>query len=111
MSRYARYLFLFLVCTFGFSASVFAGDEIIIEIKNHWFSPSEITIPEGKKVKLLVKNLDPTPEEFESHSLHREKVIPGKGQAIIHIGPLKPGVYEFIGEFNRRSAKGRVIVK
>ncbi|MGD8926465.1 MAG: cupredoxin domain-containing protein, partial [Thioalkalispiraceae bacterium] len=75
------------------------------------FVPAEITIPADTKVKLVVKNQDPTPEEFESHSMHREKVIPGGRQAIIFIGPLKPGTYEFFGEFNPKTAKGRVIVK
>jgi hypothetical protein len=93
------------------AASVSAADTIEISIKDHKFVPAEITIPADTKVKLVVKNQDPTPEEFESHSMHREKVIPGGKQAIIFIGPLKPGTYEFFGEFNPKTAKGRVIVK
>ena len=48
-------------------------------------------------------------EEFESHSLHREKIIPGGAERSISIGPLEPGSYEFFGEFNPRTAQGRVI--
>jgi plastocyanin len=88
-----------------------AVDSIEITIKDHKFTPAEITIPADTKVKLVVKNLDATAEEFESHSMHREKIIPGNGQAIIFIGPLGPGSYEFFGEFNQETAKGRVIVK
>jgi hypothetical protein len=80
-------------------------------IKDHLFQPTEITIPAGKKVKLLVDNQDATPEEFESHSLNREKVIAGKSKATIYIGPLTPGRYTFEGEFNAKTAQGAIIVK
>ena len=61
--------------------------------------------------KLTVQNLDTTPEEFESHALNREKVIPGGAKAVIYIGPLKPGRYEFMGEFNPTTAKGVVVAE
>ena len=48
-----------------------------ILIKDHLFYPDELVIPADTKVKLLVKNQDATPEEFESYELNREKVIPG----------------------------------
>ena len=88
-----------------------AADEFSLSIKDHKFTPDEITIPANTKVKLVVKNLDPTPEEFESEQLHREKVIQGNSQAIIYIGPLDAGSYPFIGEFHSDTAKGRIIVK
>lgn len=80
-------------------------------IKDHRFQPAEITIPAGKKVKLLVENQDPTAEEFESHSLNREKVIAGKSKATIYIGPLTPGRYTFEGEFNAKTAQGVIIAQ
>jgi len=82
-----------------------------IEIRNHLFWPSELVIPAGTKVKLLVTNQDPTPEEFESYELNREKVIMGQRTAVIFIGPLAPGEYPFFGEFHPRTAQGRVIAK
>ena len=93
------------------SMSAVAVETVEITIKDHKFNPAEITIPADTKVKLVIKNMDPTPEEFESHTLHREKIIPGGKQAIIFIGPLSPGTYKFFGEFNPETAKGRVIVK
>ncbi len=84
---------------------------IEIVIKNHKFVPATITIPADTKVKLLVKNEDPTPEEFESHSLNREKVIPGNSKAVIFVGPLPPGEHKFFGEFNEATAQGTLIVK
>ena len=88
-------------------------DEIVLTIKNHTFSPKEIKIPAGKKVKIIVVNEDPTPAEFESHSLGREKIIPGKAKATIVIGPLKPGRYEFFEEFHEKEpgAHGAVVVE
>lgn len=88
-----------------------AIETIAMNIKDHKFEPAEITIPANTKVKLLVKNLDSTPEEFESYEMHREKIIRGKSQAVIFIGPLKAGVYPFFGEFNPKTAQGRVVVK
>ena len=88
-----------------------AVETIQLDIKDHTFIPAEITIPANTKVKLIIKNHDATPEEFESHSMHREKVIPGGAKRTVFIGPLKAGTYEFFGEFNPRLAKGRVIVK
>lgn len=82
-----------------------------IIIKDHLFYPDELIIPANTKVKLLVKNQDVTPEEFESYELNREKVIPGKSQVIIFIGPLKPGIYPFFGEFFPKTAQGRIIVQ
>mgnify|MGYP001070395433 FL=1 len=68
-------------------------------------------MPAGKKVKLLVSNLDSTPEEFESHELNREKVIAGNGKATIYIGPLSPGRYPFFGEFNEKTARGVIVAE
>ena len=82
-----------------------------ISIKNHEFSPNIITIKAGERLKLKVKNLDKTVEEFESFSLKREKIIPPGATARISIGPLKPGEYNFFGEFNADTAKGKIIVK
>lgn len=82
-----------------------------IDIKDHRFSPAQVTIPAGEKIKLRVHNRDATPEEFESYELNREKVIPGNSQAIIFVGPLQPGTYPFFGEFNQATAQGRLIAK
>lgn len=94
------------------SLAVFAElAEFEIVIQDHKFTPAVLEIPAGQKVKLVVRNLDATPEEFESYELRREKIITGGGQAIIYIGPLKPGEYPFFGEFNPETAQGRLIVK
>ena len=82
-----------------------------LAIKDHRFEPTEIEVPAGRKFELLVVNEDKTAEEFESKSLHREKIIPGGGQAVLTLGPLKPGRYEFFGEFNPKTARGFIVAK
>ena len=80
-------------------------------IKDHQFTPDRIVIPADTKVKLMVKNQDASPEEFESHELNREKMIPPNKEVTIYIGPLDPGEYGFFGEFNEDTARGKIVVE
>ena len=82
-----------------------------LTIRNHRFEPAEMTVPAGQKIKLEIKNLDATPEEFESYELNREKVVPANATVVIFVGPLKPGRYPFFGDFNKDSAKGVLIAQ
>lgn len=107
----ARTTVAWLACAW---ASVAHGAELptfTIDIRDHLFYPSELVIPADTKVKIIVSNLDPTPEEFESYELNREKVIMGGAKATIFLGPLEPGVYPFFGEFNPKTAQGTVRVE
>lgn len=88
-----------------------ADNEFQLVIRDHRFEPTELHVPAGQKIKLMVHNQDATPEEFESHELNREKVIPGGSKATIFIGPLKAGRYPFFGEFNEKTARGVVIAE
>ena len=84
---------------------------IEIEIKDHLFYPDVVIIPADTKVKLRIRNLDPTPEEFESYELNREKVIAGESETVIFIGPLAAGEYPFFGEFYPKTAQGKVVAE
>lgn len=86
-------------------------EEFVLTIKDHTFSPATIELPANKKVKLIIDNQDATPEEFESHDLKREKVIPGNTKGVVLLGPMKPGTYQYVGEFHEDKAKGTIIVK
>lgn len=88
-----------------------ADADYTLIIKDHRFQPAELAIPSGKKIKLVVENQDATPEEFESHSLNREKVVAGHGSATIYIGPLTPGRYPFYGEFHEATAQGIIVAQ
>ncbi|HXX84050.1 MAG TPA: cupredoxin domain-containing protein [Casimicrobiaceae bacterium] len=94
------------------TASLYAQEpQFRLVIQDHQFEPSELTIPAGKKVKLIIENKDATAEEFESHELNREKVVPAKGQVTVFVGPLKPGRYPFFGDFHKDTAKGVLIAQ
>lgn len=82
-----------------------------VRIKDHKFQPAEVEIPADTKVKLIVKNEDATPEEFESHDLNREKIVGGNSSITVFLGPLSKGTYSFFGEFNPETAQGKIVVK
>ena len=94
------------------AAPVWADDpEFSLVIKDHRFTPADLQIPARTKVRLVIKNEDPTPEEFESTQLHREKVVPAGQQIVIIVGPLDAGTYPFFGEFHKGTAQGKLIAK
>lgn len=82
-----------------------------LTIKDQLFLPAEIAIPAGKKITLTVKNLDPTPSEFESTELNREKVVGAGGTVTVFIGPLRAGRYEFFDDFHPEIPHGHIVAK
>lgn len=102
------------ICGAAFSliaTSAMAEDGYQLVIKDHVFTPASLEVPAGQKIKLKIVNQDPTPEEFESYDLNREKVIGGNSEGIVFIGPLESGTYKFVGEFNEKTAKGTIVAK
>lgn len=95
----------------GVSARAEDAYSTTVTIRDHRFEPSEIEVPAGKRISLTVINDDPLSEEFDSSALKVEKVIAGKSQGVVHISPLNPGRYDFIGEYHQDTAKGQVIAK
>ena len=93
------------------ATAALADDTLSIKIENHKFTPTELHVPANKRVSVYVENADATPEEFESTTLKVEMVIPGKSKALVRMGPLAPGRYDFIGEFHMDTAKGTVVAE
>jgi hypothetical protein len=109
---FSKFLALTGVILAGHSAFVHADEpEFRLVIREHRFAPTELAIPVGQKVRLVVENQDPTAEEFESYELNREKIVPANGRIVVFVGPLKPGRYEFFGEFNPATARGWLIAR
>lgn len=106
-----KQLVTIFLLTLAVVGQAFSAEKYQITIKDHRFKPAKLTIPAGKKIKLIVINEDATPEEFESYTLNREKIIRGKRRATIFIGPLKPGTYKYFGEFHQDTAQGVIIAK
>lgn len=82
-----------------------------VSIKDHRFTPAELHAPADKPIILVVKNLDSTPEEFESKSLKVEKIVAGNSEITVRLRPQKPGRYRFFGEYHEDSAKGELVVE
>ncbi|MGB5246596.1 MAG: cupredoxin domain-containing protein [Woeseia sp.] len=85
--------------------------EVHLNIRSHLFEPNELHVPANTVVRLVIHNLDSSPEEFESQSLNREKLVLGESTAALMIGPLMPGEYTFYGMFNPHTAIGTIIAE
>lgn len=85
--------------------------EIPVTIEGHRFSPEEITVAAGAPFVLVITNRDAVAEEFESRDLRVEKVIPAGKTVRVRVAALKKGTYPFIGDFNSKTAKGRVVAE
>ena len=87
------------------------GEPFVMTFKDNKLEPAELQVPAGAEFKLVVKNADQTPEEFESEDLKVEKVIAGGSEAEFTIKALEPGRYEVFGEFHEDTAKGHIVAK
>lgn len=77
-----------------------------LTVQNHHFTPTIITAPAGQRFTIQVRNLDPTPEEFESYDFKVEKIMAPHATIIVSVGALRPGSYAFFGDYNPTLAKG-----
>lgn len=92
-------------------APALADDPTVnIDLKDHQFAPTEVPVPAGVKVKLLVKNDQAVTAEFESNSLHREKIVEPGNTITVYVGPLDAGSYEFFDDFHN-TTRGHLIAK
>ena len=82
-----------------------------LTVKDHKFDPAEIHVKAGQPVVINMHNQDPTAEEFDSDSLGVEKVIAGGRSGLVHLHPLEPGKYPFMGEYHSDTAQGVVIAE
>lgn len=95
----------------GWAFPALADDDgIVITISGGHFVPSEVPVPAGQKLKLIVRNQDSTMSEFESSDFHREKVVAPGGEITVYVGPLDPGSYEFFDDFHPED-RGHLVVK
>jgi hypothetical protein len=92
-------------------AQTASGPPIALMLKDHRFSPAEISVKANQPFDIEVTNGDGVADEFDSDSLKREKVIAGGQKGIVHVGPLPPGRYPFMGEYHAKTAQGAVIVQ
>ena len=101
-----------LAGVFAINSLVLAADEplTLLTIHDSKFEPNQLVLPSGVKLKLVVRNLDAMPAEFESYDLSREVVVPGHAEITIYIGPMEPGNYQFFNDFNHEM-QGSIVAK
>lgn len=92
----------------GLTTFACAADVLTLSIKDHRFTPNQLTVPAGERFRLEVENRDSTPAEFESSDLRIEKIIVPGGKITVMAGPLKPGTYKFFDEYHPETANGTI---
>lgn len=81
-----------------------------VTIKDGVFTPKQLEVPAGKRIKLIVKNAGPGPLEFENPDLHIEKILAANAESFVVI-TLPPGEHLFVDEFNFVTGELRVLAK
>ncbi len=81
-----------------------------LTMQNRAWNPGQIDVPAGQRIELHVKNMDAQASEFESETMHREKVVPAGQEVVVYVGPLRAGSYEFFDDFNPK-ARGHIVAK
>lgn len=80
----------------------------MLSIKDHRFTPTQLTVHAGERFRIEVQNQDATPAEFESSDLRVEKIVVGGGKISVMAGPLKPGIYKFFDDYHPDTATGTI---
>lgn len=93
-----------------FSSTYAWATDYVLTLKDHQFVPKALVLPANQKIKLVVKNQQSTPAEFESAELNREKVVEANSEITVILGPLDPGTYGYFDDFHRDTT-GTITVK
>jgi hypothetical protein len=106
-------LYAWALIALAVARTVAASDlpEYTLIVKNHVYQPSELKVPANTKFKIIVRNEDTTPEEFESTDFNREKIVFPNSSITVYVGPLRAGKYGFFGDFHQDTAKGLLIAE
>ncbi len=82
-----------------------------IEFHDGTITPLRLEVPANTRFKIIVRNTGKTASEFESHRLHKEKVVAAGHTISVEVHPLAPGKYDFFDDFHENAPKGVVIAK
>ncbi len=111
MNRFSMFLLAAAVAAFSSSARADEPYRLDLTLKDHVFNHPELKAPAGRDIFITLKNEDASFEEFDSDSLHTEKIVTAKGTVTIKLKPLAPGRYPFRGEYHDATAKGVLIIE
>jgi hypothetical protein len=105
----AHFLLTLVLGLFSLAAVQVQAEDVVerkLVIKAGRFYPEVITVPAKKRIRLVVTNEGPGPEEFESIPLRKELILAEGVTRKVIIAPLKVGEYPFFGEFHMDTANG-----
>jgi hypothetical protein len=71
-----------------------------VAIRDGRITPTQIEVPAGRKIKLVIRNEGSSPCELENLDLRVEKVLAPGANSFVVIHSLKPGRHRFIDEFH-----------
>jgi plastocyanin len=116
MNRVRRFSILAAGLALGLGAHALSplaqeAGKVSVTLKDHKFSPAELTAPAGKPIVIEVVNQDTTPAEFESKPLRVEKVVPGSGTITVQVRPLPPGRYRFFDDYHESTTVGFLVAQ
>ncbi len=84
------------------------GPTFTLVLRDHRFSPAVFNAPIGQKLRIVLLNQDSATEEFDSHDLKVEEIVTPGSRISFTVGPLKRGIYHFMGEFHPQTAQGMI---
>jgi hypothetical protein len=80
-----------------------AADEMrsfTVELHDGTIAPQRLEVPANEPFKLEISNTGTTPAEFESLTLHKEKVLSAGVTSGLVFRRLPPGEYDFFDDFH-----------
>ena len=114
MRRPVWLISLLTLCAVLAGTLAYAADtppEFTLTLAQQRFSPEEIRVQAGAPFILVITNKDTEDEEFEISQLRLEKIVPAGKTLRVNMPALKPGTYDFIGDYHEKTAKGRILAE
>ena len=102
---------LSIACSAALASAADTPPELALTLDQHRFSPEELRVKANTPFILVITNKDKEDEEFEVPSLRIEQIVSGGKTLQLRMPTLKPGTYQFIGDFHEKTAKGRIVAE
>ena len=102
---------LSIACSAALASAADTPPELVLTLDQHRFSPEELRVKANTPFILVITNKDKEDDEFEMSALRIENIVPGGKTLQLKMPALKPGTYEFIGDFHEKTAKGRIVAE
>jgi heme/copper-type cytochrome/quinol oxidase subunit 2 len=104
-------VFLCITGSATLAAAADAPPQLALTLDQHRFTPEELRVKANTPFILILTNKDKEDEEFEIAALRIEQIVAGGKTLPLKMPALKPGTYEFVGEFHEKTAKGRIVAE